>query len=122
MSEKEREIEGIVKNFKMTLGKLRVEVPEPAETLLKSIRDVHNESVLSIKEKELICLGISLGLGCESCIVMHMKSALEAGATKKEIMETLALAVTLKGTSSIGDISIGIKAYDEFTLKSSIVR
>lgn len=36
---------------------------------------------LSVKEKELIVLGISLATRCEACIVVHMEKSLAAGAS-----------------------------------------
>ena len=37
---------------------------------------------------ELIALALSIAARCEWCISYHVKSALDAGATKKELMET----------------------------------
>ena len=106
-----------VKNFKLTMGVLRKELPETAETLLNLIRTVHKEGALSPKEKELICVGISIAIGCETCIVMHTKAALEAGATKEEIMEVFGVALTLRGSSAIGHVSIGINVINELSSK-----
>ena len=44
--------------------------------------------------KELISIGIALVIRCKYCIVFHTYKALEAGATKEEIMEAAMVAVT----------------------------
>lgn len=112
----EKEIEEVIKEFKSTIGLLRKEIPKMTENFLNLIRGIQEGVALSTKEKELICLGISLCIGCETCIVMHTKAAIEAGATKEEIIEVFGLAIGLRGSSVIGYITIGIKALEEFSL------
>ena len=97
------------------MGLLRIKEPETAEALLKLIRSMHKEGALSVKEKELICLGISLCIGCETCTILHTKAALEAGATREEILETFGVAMTLRGSSAIAYVSIGVKALNKFS-------
>jgi AhpD family alkylhydroperoxidase len=52
---------------------------------------------LSVREKELIALGIGLALRCESCVYVHLEKALKAGATREQIMEMAGVAVTMQG-------------------------
>lgn len=48
---------------------------------------VLREEVLSVKVKRLILLGASAAIRCEPCIRVHARGALEAGATREEILE-----------------------------------
>ncbi len=48
---------------------------------------------LDAKTKELIALGIGIAIRCDDCIAFHIKAALERGATREEISETLGMAI-----------------------------
>ena len=52
---------------------------------------------LDLKTKELISLGISLYTFCEYCIVHHTNGALNAGATREELIETAFVAASMGG-------------------------
>ncbi|TFH29352.1 MAG: carboxymuconolactone decarboxylase family protein, partial [Promethearchaeota archaeon] len=49
------------------------------------------------KMKEIIGVAVSVKAQCERCIVWHMKSALDLGATKEEILEAAEVAVMMGG-------------------------
>jgi AhpD family alkylhydroperoxidase len=55
------------------------------------------EGALSIREKELISLAISMALRCEPCIYVHAEKALKVGATREQIMEMAGVVVTMQG-------------------------
>ena len=55
------------------------------------------EGALSIKQKELIALGIGVSSRCDSCIYAHVEKCLKAGATAVEIMEATGVAVMMGG-------------------------
>ncbi len=59
---------------------------------------------LDRKTKELIAISAALALGCKNCLEGHIKKAIEFGATRRELAETLALAVGV-GAASIVDRS-----------------
>ena len=76
-------------------------VPE----VMKGFSLVHHangkDGALSAKEKELIALGIAIAIRCEGCIVCHVQDALKAGASKKEIEETVGVAILMGGGPSV---------------------
>ncbi len=49
------------------------------------------------RTKELVALGISLVLGCESCMQWHLEQAAQAGAEPGEILEALEVGVEMGG-------------------------
>lgn len=112
---KEEEIENEIKNFKISIGTMKKEKPEIADAFLSLLRNVHQEGALSVKEKELICLGIAICIGCKNCIVLHTRSALEAGATRKELMETCGTALMMRGSSVIGYVSMVLESFKKFS-------
>ena len=112
---KEEEIEKIIKEFKSTVGTLKKEKPKIADAFLSFVRGVHEEGVLSTKEKELICLGISIYARCIPCVVLHRRSALEAGATRKELVETCGVTLMMGGDSLINYVSAVLDAFKKFS-------
>jgi AhpD family alkylhydroperoxidase len=55
------------------------------------------EGALSVREKELIALGIGMALRCEPCIYSHVEKAVQAGASREEILELAGVVVMMQG-------------------------
>ena len=66
----------------------------------------------SRKTKELIAVGISAGMGCESCIQWHTEYALKAGATEQEILEALEVAMEIGGGKAIGTARLALEVIE----------
>lgn len=56
-----------------------------------------NDGALKKKDKELVAIGISLVINCESCMEWHIKQALDCGATMDEILETIEVGIEMSG-------------------------
>ncbi len=67
---------------------------------------------LDVKFKELISVAIGIYSRCDYCIVFHTYKAMEAGATREELMETAMVATAFGGG--------GTFAYSVTLLKDSI--
>ena len=52
---------------------------------------------LGKKYKELIAIGISIHINCESCLEWHINEALTAGAAKDEIIEAIGVGIEMGG-------------------------
>ena len=52
---------------------------------------VHEKSVLDNKTRELLMLALACAFRCPHCTEDHILGALEAGASKQEVTETLLL-------------------------------
>lgn len=87
-----------VYDFVGTLSKENLGIAQGYGQLSKT---VNQDKALSQKHKVLIALGIAITIRCEGCIACHVKGALEAGATKEEIVETIGVAVLMGGGPSI---------------------
>lgn len=57
-------------------------------------------SLLSAKTEALLNLGIAATVGCDSCIDHHIEEALDAGADRTEVRQTIDLAREIGGKSS----------------------
>ncbi len=69
---------------------------------------------LGTKTKELIALAIGVAVHCDGCIAYHAHDAIEAGATREEIAETVAVAVMMGGGPSVVYGSQALEAADQF--------
>lgn len=47
--------------------------------------------------KELIAIGISVRINCESCMQWHITKAAEAGATYREVLEAVEVGIEMGG-------------------------
>ncbi|HKB99927.1 MAG TPA: carboxymuconolactone decarboxylase family protein [Terriglobales bacterium] len=54
---------------------------------------------LPAKMHELISLAVAVTTRCDGCIASHVKAAVEQGATREELAETLAVAIPLNARS-----------------------
>ena len=73
---------------------------------------------LSIKDKQLIALGISISTKCEACITMHTNDALKNGATNNEIIETIGTEIYMGGGPAV---VYGAKAFEEVKQNELII-
>lgn len=64
---------------------------------------------LDVKTKELLGLVASAVLRCDDCVKYHLETAYKIGATKEEVMETLAIATLVGGTIVVPHLR---RAYD----------
>ena len=75
--------------------------------------EAYKDGALSRKTKRLMALGISLRAGCTNCILGHTMRALEAGASRDEILETLSVVVAMSGSTGGAESLRVIKLLDE---------
>jgi AhpD family alkylhydroperoxidase len=52
---------------------------------------------LQKKYKELIAIGISIRINCESCVEWHIKQALDSGSSEEEIIEAIGVGIEMGG-------------------------
>jgi AhpD family alkylhydroperoxidase len=69
--------------------------------VLKGFSALHQAAMkpgtLSLAEKELIAISIGLSVRCENCIYAHVQAALNAGASREQILEAAGVAVLMQG-------------------------
>ena len=95
------------------LGKFGKEVPEFMAAEAKVIEVAYKEGALSSKVKRLIALAAALKVGCTNCILAQTEKALDEGATKDEILETLQVLIAIGGTTGIAESLRVINLMDE---------
>jgi AhpD family alkylhydroperoxidase len=75
--------------------------------------EVYKDGALSCKVKRLMSLALALGAGCRNCILAQTMYALENEATKDEILETLSVVVSMRGTTGVAESVRVIQLLDE---------
>lgn len=57
----------------------------------------YTDGALPKKTKELIAVGISVQINCESCMQWHIEQAAKAGATYEEVLEAVEVGIEMGG-------------------------
>lgn len=97
------------------MAALADEAPELNAAFVQMDQAAYVEGELERKYKEMIGLAIALYARCEYCMNLHVKQALEEGATREEILEAASVAVAFGGSPSMAYLSTTImKALDAF--------
>lgn len=97
------------------MGALSDEAPELNAAFVQMDQAAYVEGELERKYKEMIGLAIALFTRCEYCMNLHVKQALEEGATREEILEACAVAVAFGGSPAMAYLSTTVKnALDAF--------
>jgi AhpD family alkylhydroperoxidase len=88
-------------------------LPEVMGALRGLMDEVYKDGALSSKVKRLMSLAIALGAGCRNCILSQTMYALENGATKDEILDTLSVVVSMRGTTGVAESLRVVQLLDE---------
>ncbi len=94
-----------------TLGK---SYPNAMKGFQEFMGNIKKDGALSRKVKELIGIALSIAKQCKFCVAWHVKYALEAGATREEIIEASMVAGTLGGGPALMFTNYVLKALDDF--------
>ena len=67
------------------------------EKFLEMEKATYADGTLNKKQKELIAIGISVVINCESCMQWHIEQAIKDGATIEEILEAIEVGIEMGG-------------------------
>ena len=76
-------------------------------------KEVYRDGALSRKTKRLIALAVGLGSGCTRCTIGQTKDAVEAGATRAEVLEAVSVAIVMGGTAVSAETWRVVKVLEE---------
>lgn len=102
-----------LKSLSPALKELRLGNPEVMKSFSGLAQAALAPQALDTKTKELIALAISVATRCDDCIGFHAKAALERGASRAEIFETLGTAIYLGAGPAVMYAAHAIEAFDE---------
>lgn len=67
------------------------------QAFLEMEKAAYADGALPKKTKELIAVGISIVINCESCMQWHIEQAAQCKATKEEILEAIEVGIEMSG-------------------------
>lgn len=65
------------------------------------------------KYRELISIAVTMTTQCAYCIDLHVKNAVEAGATREELAETVFIAAALRAGGAVGHGLMALRLFDQ---------
>jgi AhpD family alkylhydroperoxidase len=68
---------------------------------------------LAKKHKELIAVGISVTIDCESCMQWHIEQAAQAGASYREVLEAVEVGMEMGGGPATVSARFALEVMDE---------
>ncbi len=102
------------KHLEERLAQLGRELPGPMTGFARLHKKAVEEGALNAKTKELMALAISIAVRCEGCIAYHVHDAIEAGATRRELLETIGVAILMGGGPASMYAAHALDAIDQF--------
>jgi AhpD family alkylhydroperoxidase len=104
----------LTKDLSALLRNLRGGAPDVMKAFAGIAQAATESKALDAKTKELIALGIAVAVRCDDCIAFHVKAAVEQGATKEEVSETLGMAIYMGAGPSVMYASHALEAFAQF--------
>jgi AhpD family alkylhydroperoxidase len=104
----------LARSLSAELRNLRGGAPEVMRAFSSLAQAALAEGALDPKSKELIALGISVAIRCDDCIAFHVKAAVDRGASREEVLETLGMAVYMGAGPSAMYASHALGVYSQF--------
>lgn len=105
---------GLVAGLQEPLKALRAGQPDVMKGFSAMAQSALKTGALDTKTKELIALAIGVAVRCDDCIAFHVKAAIQNGATRDEVLETLGLAVYMGAGPSVMYASHAMEAFEQF--------
>lgn len=109
-----------VSDFNEAMKMLSASNREEMREFREFMNSVIKPGRLDTRTKELIALGTSITAHCMYCIDIHVQQALEAGATKEEILEAALVSILMGGGPALTYVAEVKKALDEFEFDSAV--
>lgn len=101
------------------IKQVRLGSPEVMKNFSAMAAAATDSGALDTKTKELLAIAISVAIRCDGCIAFHTKAALQNGATRDEIMETMGLAIYMGAGPSLMYAAQAVEAFDQFAAKET---
>ena len=107
MSEHLHEVAALIEDLKKRY-------PSEINAFLSFMDKAEAGPALTLREKELINVGLAVAAQCSWCIEVHVKAAVKAGASRDEITEAGFMAVIMHGGPALMYLIDLNRALDEF--------
>ncbi|MHC2512398.1 AhpD family alkylhydroperoxidase [Bradyrhizobium elkanii] len=104
----------VCKHISNNLGQLRKGIPETMRAFSAMAQAATGNGALDARTKELIALALGVAAHCDGCIGFHAEALVKLGVGRKELEETLGLAIYMGGGPSLMYAADALGAYDLF--------
>ena len=105
-------LEEISKQREKAHGKLLALKSKVYEAFLEMEKATYSDGALPRKTKELIAVGISVVIDCESCMQWHIEQAAKQGATAAEVLEAVEVAMEMGGGPATASARFALDVMD----------
>ena len=105
-------LEDIRRERKQAHAKLLALKSKVYEAFLKMREAAFADGDLSKKYKELIAVGISVVIDCESCMQWHIEQAAMAGASRREVLEAVEVGMEMGGGPVVVSTRFALEVMD----------
>jgi AhpD family alkylhydroperoxidase len=109
----EGDVKAFLDEFTASVPHVKSEVPAAIDGFMGLFNKVMADGALSVREKELVALGIAVAQRCTPCINLHVQKCLKAGADRKQILEAASVAVVMQGGPAFTHLPPVLEAVDE---------
>jgi len=99
--------------------RLQKDFPTETNAFLGFLNKAEAGKALDIRQKELINVGLAVAAQCEWCIAFHVHGAVEAGASREEIIEAGFMAVIMHGGPAYMYMTPLLNCIDDLLPKTS---
>ncbi len=104
----------MAKDLSKAITVMRRGIPDAMQAFSALAGAATADGALDTRTKELIAIAIAIALRCDGCIAFHVKAARKAGASRDEMLETIAMAIYMGGGPSMVYGSEALQAFDQF--------
>lgn len=85
------------------------------QSFVEMEQNTYKDGALTKKQKELIAIGISVVINCESCMEWHIKQALNDGAKEEEIIESIEVGIEMSGGPGTASARFAMNVLEYYT-------
>lgn len=110
----ESEVDRFLEQWSADQAKLKDLAPELLRGFGGLFQATMREGALSVREKELIALGIGMAVRCKPCIFLHVEKCITAGATAAQILEAAGVAAMMQGGPTFTHVPEVVRALEHF--------
>ncbi len=118
MNEQDKEkIKKIIRDRKNTADYLMERKSRTYEAFVDMEKAAFSSGTLEKKFKEMIAIGISIVVNCESCMQWHIREALNAGATEEQVLEAIEVGMEMGGGPATVSSRFAISVLEYYSKK-----
>ena len=87
------------------------------QSFVEMEQNTYKNGNLNKQQKELIAVGISVVINCESCMEWHIKQALDDGAVESEIIEAIEVGIEMSGGPGTASARFAMNVLEYYSQK-----